>query len=202
LSAVVGTARTIDPGLVVYPCTSERPEHSSAPSASTGPSQPDPTDFRGYFNIEPDTPAFKVPRLPPPRTYVTEMSTTIILRQTSQEAYMAQEHRPLSQSSVTSHTRSRLSTVYPRDRPSPHSSIEEWLQQVNPGAPPPTPTAVTSQAMFELPLGLTASATVPQRSRSLRYSCSHRTHGSRYSSRPLVAAEVFDFTSRVTENLF
>ena len=101
-------------GLHVHP----RGRKTSAPSASAGPSQPDPTDFRGYFDIESDTPAFKVPRLPPPRTYVTEMfatRTNVILRQTSHGASMAQEHRPLSQSSVTSHTRSRLSTVYPRD---------------------------------------------------------------------------------------
>jgi len=38
----------------------------------------------------------------------------------------------------------------------PQSSIQEWLQQVTPGTPPPTPTVVTSQAVSELPMGVTA----------------------------------------------
>ena len=131
---------------------------------------------------------------------VTEMSATrtdVTLRQTTHEAPMAHDHRSSSRSS-TSQPRTRMATGYALSQSSPHSSVQEWLQQVRPGAPP-TPTMVTSQAVSELPIGATASVFAPQRSRSSRHS--HGTRYSRHSSRPSVAMEVLDFTSKVTDNL-
>ena len=113
---------------------------------------------------------------------------------------MTHDYRPQSGSS-TSQPRSRMSTVFTLGHSSPHSSVQEWLQQVTPGAPPPTPTVFTSQAVSELPMGATASALAPQRSRSSRHSHSHGTLCSRHSSRLSVAMEVLDFTSKVTDNL-
>jgi len=73
---------------------------------------------------------------------------------------MTHDYRPQSGSS-TSQPRSRMSTVFTLGHSSPHSSVQEWLQQVTPGAPPPTPTVFTSQAVSELPMGATASALAP-----------------------------------------
>ena len=66
--AVADTARQLTPGLGARPRTSET-------SGDAGPSQPNSVDFREFFDVEPDEPSFK-PRLPIPRTYVTEMSAT------------------------------------------------------------------------------------------------------------------------------
>jgi len=137
----------------------------------------------GQCLVSAGQPAFKVPCLPLPRTYVTEMSATrsnVTVRNTSHKTSTMPEYRLHSQSSTTSHLRSHLSTVYTLGHSSPHSSVQEWLHQVTPGAPPPTPTVVTSQAVSELPLGATASALASQRSRSSRHSHStlmvHATH--------------------------
>ena len=74
--SVVSTARRADPGLGAHPRTSESPVDFSSRPPTAGQSEPAPTDFRGYFDFEPDAPVFKVPRLPPLRTYATEMSAT------------------------------------------------------------------------------------------------------------------------------
>ena len=112
---------------------------------------------------------------------------------------MAHDRRSPSHSS-TSQPRTRMATGYALSQSSPHSSIQEWLQQVRPSALPPTPTVVTSQAVSKLPIGATASVLAPQRSRSSRHSHGG-TRYSRHSSRPSVAMEVLDFTSKVTDNL-
>jgi len=155
-------------------------------SDTAGPSQPAHTEFSDFFDIEPDAPVFKMPRFPAPRAIVTEMATTrtkVTLRQTSHEAPMTHDHHPSSRSS-TCQSRSRMSTVFTLGHSSPHSSVQEWLQQVTPGAPPPTPTVVTSQAVSELPMGATASVLAPQSSRSSRHSHSHGTRCSRHNGSP------------------
>jgi len=193
--AVADTARQLTPGLGARPCTSET-------SGDAGPSQPISVDFREFFDVEPDAPSIKVPRLPPSRTYVTEMSATqtnVTVRHTSHEMSTMPGYRSHLRSSTTSRPRSHLSTVYMLGHSSPHSSVQEWLHQVTAGAPPPTPTVVTSQAVSELPLGATASALAPPRSRSSRHS--HGTRCSRRSSRPSVTPDVLDFTSTVKDNL-
>jgi len=55
-----------------------------------------------------------------------------------------------------------MATVFTHGYSSPHSSVQEWLQQVTLGTPPPTPTMVTSQAVSELPIGATACALAPK----------------------------------------
>ena len=170
-------------------------------SDTTGPGRPVHTEYRDFFNIEPDTPVFKMPRLPAPRMIVTEMSATrtdVTLRHTTHEVPMAHDRRSSSRSS-TSQPRTRMATGDALSQSSSHSSVQEWLQQVRPGTPPPTPTVVTSQAVSKLPIGATASVLAPQRSRSSRHS--HDTRYSCHSSRPSVAIEVLDFTSKVTDNL-
>ena len=172
LGAVADTARQLTPGLGAHPRTSET-------SGDAGLSQPTSVDLRECFDVKPDEPSFKVPHLPPPRTYVTEMSaarTNVTVRHTTHETSTMPSYCLHSRSSTTSHLCSHLSTVYTMGHSSPHSSAQEWLHNVTPGAPPPTPTVVTSQAVSELPLGATTSALAPPRSRSSRHS-----QGTRYS---------------------
>ena len=188
-------------GVGTRPRTPDNPRDvESRPLSDTaGPGRPTHTGYSDFFDIEPDTPVFKMPRLPAPRMVVTEMSTTqsdVTLRHTTWP--MAHDRRSSSHSS-TSQPRIRMATGYALGQSSPHSSVQEWLQQVRLGAPPPTPTVVTSQAVSELPMGATASVLAPQRSRSSRHS--HGTRYSRLSSRPSMAMEVLDFTSKVTDNL-
>jgi len=182
-SVVADTARQAYTGVGACPRTLDNPVDVGSRSLSdtAGPSQPAHTEFSDFFDIEPDAPVFKMPRLPAPRMVVTEMSTTrtnVKLRQTSHEAPMTHDHRPSSRCS-TSRPRSRMLTVFTLGHSSPHSSVQEWLQQETPGAPPPTPTIVTSQSVSELPMGATASALALQRSRSSRHSHSHGTRCSR-----------------------
>jgi len=154
VGAVADTARQLTPGLGARPRTSET-------SGDASPSQPTSVDLQEFFDVEPNEPSFKVPCLPPPRTYVTEMSATwtnVTVRNTTHETSTMPEYRPHLRSSTTSRLRSHLSTLYTLGHSSPHSSVQKWLHQVTPSAPPPTPTVVTSQAMSELPLGATASA--------------------------------------------
>jgi len=109
-------------------------------------------------------------------------------------------HDRLSSSrSSTSQPPTRMAVEFTFSQSSPHSSVQEWLQQVRPGAPTPTPTMVMSQAVSELPIGATAFVLAPQRSRSSRHS--HGTRYSLHSSRPPMVMEVLDFTSKVTDNL-
>ena len=173
-SVVADTVRQAYTGLGARPQTPDNcMDVASRPLSDTaGPSQPAHTEFSDCFAIEPDTPVFKMPRLPAPR--MSTARTNVTRRQTSHEVPMTHDHRPSSRSS-TSQLRSRMSTVFTLGHSSPHSSAQKWLLQVTPGAPPPTPTIVTSQAVYELPMGATASALAPQRSRSSRHSHSHGT---------------------------
>jgi len=159
---VADTVRQVYTGVGAHPRTLDNNvDVVSRPFSDTaGPSQPALTEFSDFFDFEPDAPVFKMPRLPAPRTIVTEMSaiwTNVTLRQTSHEVSMTHDYRPQSHSS-TSQPRSHMSTVFTLGHSSPHSSVQEWLQQVTPGASPPTPTIVTSQAVSALPMGATASA--------------------------------------------
>lgn len=124
--------------------------------------------------------------------------TNVTLRDTSHARGV---HDSRVSASFTSRPCSHLSTVYTLGHSSPvFFSVQEWLHQMMPGAPPPTPTVVTFQAVFEVLLGATASALAPQRSQSSRHSHSHATRCSRHSSRPSMTAKLLEFTSRVTGN--
>jgi len=164
-SVVADTVRQAYTGIGARPRTLDNPVDVGLRSLSdtAGPSKPAHTEFSDFFDIEPDAPVFKMPHLPAPRTMVTEMSATrtnVTLRHTSHEVPMTSDHHPQSRSS-TSQPCSCMSTMFTRGHSSPHSSVQEWLQQVTPGAPP-MPTVVTSQAVSELPMGAIASALAPQ----------------------------------------
>ena len=64
-------------------------------SDHAGPGRPAFTEYHKFFDIEPDSPVFKMPRLPTPRMVVTEMSATrtdVTLRHTTHEASLSLIH--------------------------------------------------------------------------------------------------------------
>ena len=150
----------------------------------------DVSQFGSHLVLDPVQTHFwsRKPRTPPLRTTVTDVAATctkIYMRHTGQ--------CPSSSACGSSHTHTAA-------RFSPHSSVRQWLQTVDPQTPPPPsldipasqPLSIQSGVPSSMPLGFSASQMALQHARNRS---SHPSRSSRRTSSSLMNAAIQSMTN-------